>query len=494
MPGVEFSSAVSAINVDLGTIGACMRTLHNVVKPPELVEVTLARNVNQEHGFAWLGFVTCHGTGWWERNGMAVSVRDQVVPRRAVVDLTALTERVNLIQATGAGPATSVEWRGATLIVGGAVVPSQPGTVPCMPVVGPLRDRVYMAPGANAWRGVIIETEQGRVGVPPPLVAHLQHRNAAVAEFGVVDGAVLLVAQSEQRGHITAAPIIVAPVELIAWTEGAKAEEVRERRQGGREVEQLLTALDPETPVAVLLELLDTSIGYIRRRVAAHPGLPASVIEEIAEHGTVAMRVGVAANPALPETSVRRLVSDPEVVVRTAVATNEQVGPELVAALAWDLDPGVRAAVATNAQLSDDARALLTGDPVVAVRQVMASNPATGPDLLELLARDPEPAVCAAVAANPSCPAPLLDDLIAVAPLMALMNPNVSPRLLLAGSRAADPTLRARVAANPAAPDRVITALARDRNDDVLRAVVANPGASRSARDRAERRLGTVDA
>ena len=341
MPGVDTPRASLFVSADITRFCECVRILRDVAKAPDLVEVTLARSLNQEPGYAWLGFMTFHSAGWWERNGMAVPYTSQAIARRVVVDLAALTEHLESIRAAESAGTTGVEWSAGSLVVGGFVVRSRPGTVPNIPVVGPVRDSVYMASGANAWRGAIVETEQGRVAVPPPLVAHLQYRKAAVVEFGAVDGEVVLVAQSDQHGHPSkVAPTIVAPVELLTWTEDAEPAQVEERRRGGREVEQLLAALDPATPVHTLLELLDTSIGYIRRRVAANPGLPESVIDEIAEHGTVAMRIGVAGNAVLPERSVRRLVSDPESMVRAALAANEHVGPELVGALAWDLRSG----------------------------------------------------------------------------------------------------------------------------------------------------------
>jgi hypothetical protein len=86
-----------------------------------------------------------------------------------------------------------------------------------------------------------------------------------------------------------------------------------------------------------------------------------------------------------------------------------------------------------------------------------------------------------------------LDDLVAVLPTVVLRNPSVPGHLLVAGARTADPELRSQVGANPATPERLLTSLARDRDDRVLRAVLGNPSTPRPARQRAEKRLSSID-
>jgi hypothetical protein len=480
------------VDAELDALTECVALLRGLPRPPEAVDVSLVRTVHQEPGFAWLGLVTYQRTGIWERNGMAVRIDDLPAPQHAVVELADFTERVVSRRWAFGGPTVVLEWHGSRLVLGGEVVLPSLDEVPPVPAVTNIRDRVYLAPSAGGWSGAVVETEQGRVAVPPPVVAHLQQRSARVVEFGLVDGDVFVVAQSEQRGRIHTSPVVVAPVELLTWTE-TEPDECRDRRRGGHEVEQLLQALDPETSAETLLELLDTSIGYIRRRVAAHPGLPATVMDELAQHGTAAIRGAVGTNPDLPARAAALLAADPEASVRAAVAANAQLDVDVVLGLADDREAIVRAAVITNAALPVDARVALADDTAAIVRVAVATRNDTPPDVLVRLARDLDPGVCAAVGANPSCPPETLDDLVAVLPTVVLRNPSVPGHLLVAGARTADPELRSQVGANPATPERLLTSLARDRDDRVLRAVLGNPSTPRPARQRAEKRLSSID-
>jgi hypothetical protein len=488
MSGVVEQGGGVRVGAEVDVLSECVESLREVPRPPDAVEVSLLRTAHQEPGFAWLGFVTYQRAGIWERNGMAVRVEDLPVAQRAVVKLADLAERVASRRWAFGAPVVTIDWQGNVLALGCDVVAASNDDVPPVPIVTNLRDRVYLAPRTGAWSDVVVETEQGRIAVPPPVVAHLQQRNASVVEFGLVDGDVYAMAQAEQRGRIHTSPVVVAPVELLTWTESTP-DEFRDRRRGGNEVEQLVQALDPETPVATLLELLDTSIGYIRRRVAAHPGLPTPVMEELAQYGTAAIRSAVGTNPDLPSRAAAFLAADPEASVRAAVAANARLDLDVVLGLSGDQEAIVRAAVVLNPTLPPDARAALGSDSAPIVRIAVAAHTDTPSDVLVRLAHDVDPSVCAAAGANAACPPETLDELVAALPAVVLANPSVPGHLLVAGARTADPELRSRVGSNPATPERLLTSLARDRDDRVLRAVLGNPSTPKQARQRAEKRL-----
>ena len=302
-----------------------------------------------------------------------------------------------------------LEWSATGLAVGGRMVPAGDDVVPPVPDVPTVRDAVYL--GGTQIGDLTVESEQGRIRIPQSLVAHLQQRGAQVAELGAVAGDVYVVAQSERRGEASTDPVVVAPVPVLMWSaESVQAEFHERRRQGGGEVEQLLAALDPATPVPVLLELLDTGVAYVRWRVVVHPALPTEVTDDLARTGTRPMRIAVAANPALSPISIDVLARDHDAAVRAAVADDPAAGPDVVRGLADDVDPGV----------------------------------------------------CRRAVANPACPADVLETLVATMPHAVYANPAAPEYLLAEGARSVDEALRAIVGANPATPGRVLTALSRE--------------------------------
>src|SRR5262249_40441110 len=150
----------------------CVEALRSLPRPPDAVEVSLMRTAHQAPGFAWLGFVTYQRAGIWERNGLAVRIDDLPASQRAVVNLAELAERVTRARWGFGSSTVVVDWRRHHLYVDGEVVPAARDDVPSVPAVTNSRDRVYLAPGAGAWSGTVIETEQGRIAVPPAVVAH----------------------------------------------------------------------------------------------------------------------------------------------------------------------------------------------------------------------------------------------------------------------------------------------------------------------------------
>jgi hypothetical protein len=452
------------VTVDGAGLVACLDALLAVPTPVAVVEVRVARSVGQAGTSVWLGFVTYEPGRGWERNGLAADAPGIGAGRSLVVDLVDLGHAVRAHVASSPVTRSTLEVDACRLTIGGRSLPALATVVPPVPDVPTVRDAVYLSgPGFG---DVVVESEAGRVCLPRALVAHLHDRGARVAEFGIVDGDVYVVAQSERRGEASTDPVIIAPVEVVMWSEASTHAECRERRrESGGEVEQLLTALDPATPVPQLLALLDTGIAYVRRRVAAHPALPADVTQALAVTGTRPMRVAVAANPALGPPAVDILAQDPEATVRAELARNPVLTPAV--------------------------RALLAADPDHRVRGAVAGDVLAAPELVRLLAGDPAARVCAAAVANPACPEDVMVAAVAVMPHAVLANPAAPVTLLTEQAHSVDGAQRAVVAANPSTPPRVLNALSRDPDARVLHAVATNPAAPAPARRRAVQRMTT---
>ncbi|MFA5884501.1 MAG: hypothetical protein WDA60_11665 [Acidimicrobiia bacterium] len=478
------------LRTDGTVLAACVDALLAVPTAVTAVEARVVRSIGQGGDYAWLGFVTYHPSRGWERNGLAAEVPGLGAGRRIVVDLRAFADAVGAHVLTAPGRACTLEWRADALVLGGQVVAACGAAIPPVPEVPAVRDSVYL--GDSRFGDITVESEEGRIRIPAVLVAHLLRRGAAVAELGMLDGDVYVVAQSERRREASTDPVIVAPVDLLMWSDASVQADFHERRRrGGSEVEQLLAALDPKTPVPTLLELLDTGVAYVRRRVAGHPALPTTVTDALASTGTAPMRTAVAANPALSVAAIELLARDPETPVRVELAANPALGPDVVRTLAFDPRVDVRTAVAHHPALPADVRTRLAEDSAACVRCAVAADPATTAEVVLRLTADADPAVSRCAAANPACPAAALETLFADLPHVVLANPSVPEGLLVDAASSVDGGLRAAVAANPSTPARVLSALARDPDSRVLRGVATNPGSPAPARRRAEKRMMT---
>ncbi|MBM3660001.1 MAG: DUF2336 domain-containing protein [Actinobacteria bacterium] len=479
------------ITVDGVGLVACIDALLAIPTPVTAVEARVVRSVGQGGDYVWLGFVTYHPSRGWERNGLAAQAPGIGAGRRVVVDLRDLAVAVRSHMAANPARACVLEWSDTGLTIGGRLVPAGDQVVPPVPDVPTVRDAVYL--GGTRPGDLTVESEQGRIRIPESLVAHLQQRGAQVAELGAVAGDVYVVAQSERRGEASTDPVVVAPVSVLMWSEESAQARFRERRrQGGGEVEQLLAVLDPATPVAVLLELLDTGVAYVRRRVAGHPGLPTEITDDLARTGTRPMRIAVAANPALSPIAIDVLARDHDAAVRAVLAANPALTPAVLVRLAHDRDVDVRAAAARHPALTPEVRVVLAADGAVCVRAAVAGDPAVEAEVVRRLTVDTDPGVCRRAVANPACPADVLESRVAEMPDAVYANPAAPAHLLVDGACSVDGALRAIVGANPATPGRILTALSRDPDARVLRAVATNPQAPGPARRRAEKRVTTA--
>ncbi|MET0627405.1 MAG: hypothetical protein ABW033_02980 [Acidimicrobiia bacterium] len=337
--------------------------------------------------------------------------------------------------------------------------------------------------------GLPLETQLGRLEVPPRLISLLRSRRATEVELITVDGQACVSAVVGAPSASVSATIVAR---LPDTTDHASALTRQRREHAGDEIAHLVSALSADTGADELARILADGVGYTRRLAAAHPNLPTSLIDELLDDGTDAMRAAAATNPSIGVDALARAVADESPLVRTAVAGNAQVDADQLAALASDVDASVRAKTAANATATAPLLCGLAGDDDPLVRAAVAAHPATPDDALVTLAGDTDAAVCAAVAQNPNCPIDALQDLASVVPEAVMASRHAPVALLTAGSRIQSPLLRTTVAANSATPNKLLDALSRDDDAGVLRAVVENPSSLATSRRRARRRLDAL--
>ncbi len=452
-----------------------------------LVRLELVTTEAQDTRHDWLRMTMYDPAGWWESQDVAVAA-DRPLAQPVVVDVRELREAFADLRRFEDRSDAQVVLDGDVTIGNHLLLSRDLAEVPALSNQRTVIESIELHDADR--RGVVLESQVGRLFATPELVGCLRRRRVTTVELVTVDGVPHVSARIADRPGISAT--LVARLHELG-TDGAPPVEER-RTMPGNEVRQLVTALSVDTTPEELSRILKIGVGYVRRRAAAHPALSKELIHELVKDGTEAMRAAaasnvsigtraselavtdasplvravIAANPAIPEPKLQRLVDDPEVQVRVHAASNPSCTPEFLSRLAEDPDSSVRAAVARHEH--------------------------SEVDLLVRLARDPDPAVCGAVAENPRCPTEVLDDLVGIAADAVLENPQAATTLLVAGSVVDEPRLRASVARNPKTPPKRLKRLADDTDAEVLQAIAEHPQAPKSARRRARQRLGQNDA
>ena len=342
-----------------------------------------------------------------------------------------------------------------------------------------------------------ISTRLGRVYIDPDLAAHLAGRNARSADLAIVDDTPMLVARADAASEAAAAPITLAALRLLADDEEPPEPELPEapERRGIRAdpLRHWLLALNPDTPVEVIVELLNSGTATVRRRAALHPSLTEETLDGLIRNGPEATRATVVLNTNLSQDTAHMAARDPSPAVRATLATNPRISAELLSQLAHDRDAEVRAEVAANPATPNAVLTVLTADDEVAVRAATAENPRVDRKILRAMSTDSDPRVCAALARNPACPPKVLRELLGMVPHLVLANPNTPRSLLTAGARANDPELHAQVARNPSTPPNILEQLAGDADLDVVHAVAYQSAAPKRARKHARSRLDAAN-
>ncbi|MBF2066695.1 MAG: HEAT repeat domain-containing protein [Calothrix sp. C42_A2020_038] len=158
---------------------------------------------------------------------------------------------------------------------------------------------------------------------------------------------------------------ISTPDDVLALLEQDKVEWVKAKAKKFRQTKLInplhqdfstedntLVAVNPETPIEVLLELVRTdtyqvhllSIQNICRRMATS-NMSTALLEKCAVFDTIEIQIALARHPNIPESVAAKLVSSQSVRLRRLVAQNPniiQVAPELVKKLLQDKDEDVR--------------------------------------------------------------------------------------------------------------------------------------------------------
>jgi hypothetical protein len=422
--------------------------------------------------------------GWWEYHDVPAEA-DCFEPCSAVLDLGELIQGLEFVQQHDGGAEAHLHLDG-DVTIGNVLLLDRPSSEPVLSYDRKRVERVDLDAADRA--GLVLETQLGRLFIPPRLVSLLQTRNAFRTELVTVADQPCLSAQIRGPSTGTEATI-VAQLSEDGTEDGVVAEE--RRSAAGSEVAQLIRSLSATTTPDELEQILKVGVGYARRRAAAHPALPVGTIHNLIQEGTEAIRAAAASNRSVSTDASVLAAADPSTLVRAAAAANPATPGRCLEQLASDGVAQVRARAASNAAITAELLEALADDPDSSVRAVVAAQPHIDPEALVVLAQDPDPMVCAAVADNPSCPAEVLNELVELVPDAVLANPSAPKALLAAGSRVYARNLRAAVAANPATPAPQLHTLARDEDVDVLRAVAENPSTPGSARRRAQRRLQT---
>ncbi|HEX5585734.1 MAG TPA: hypothetical protein VFZ17_00360 [Acidimicrobiia bacterium] len=421
--------------------------------------------------------------GCWEYHDVPAQA-DSLAPRAAVLDLAETLEALGALrQYEGADVAVHLSI-GDDVTIGNTLILARDDRDPELSFDRKRIERIDLhAAGRD---GLTLETQLGRIDVPPRLISLLRSRQASGVELVTIDGAPCVSA-------LVAAPTPVVSATIIARLPDAadeSSELTRQRRvRAGDEIAHLVSALSADTSADELERILSVGVGYTRRLAAAHPRLPGALVDELVTDGTDTMRAAAASNPNIGADAMAGAVADESPLVRAAIAGNPRIELAQLGALAADTDPRVRATTTANPTMTPALLRQLAGDEDSRVRVAVAAHAVTETDVLRALADDVDPDVCTAIAGNPNCPVELLDDLAAVVPEAVMASCRAPAALLTAGSRIQSAALRRTVAANPATPAKVLDALSRDHDAAVLHAVIENPSALATARRRATRRL-----
>ena len=486
-------SEPTVLRVGSHALALCLEQLRQGSDAARPVRLDLTRTTSQATGYAYLRLSTCDPRGWWEYNGLAVETSSPE-PRTIVVALPELRNVVRDALATVKEFDATIVW-GETLEVAGRPLEGLPDDeAPAMPETRSyVQDLALPSPVAPC----AVPTALGHICIDRELATHLVTRNAVSADLVSVADAPMLVARAAAAREATAGPITLAPLRVLAPGEEPPVPEaptVPERRGGQSDpLRNWLLALDPETHVEVILQLLDSSTAIVRNRAALHPALSDEILCDLIRSGPEWKRAAVVVNANLSEATTRLAAEDGSPAVRAAVASKPGIAAEILGRLASDADASVRAEIASNRATDAHTLAVLARDDAAVVRAAAAGNAGTDRATLKSMSTDQDPRVSAAVAGNPACPPKVLRGLLELVPQIVLANPNTPRSLLIAGARATDAELRAQVARNPATSSGIFDALATDPDRDVLHAVAFAPAAPKRARKRARTRLAEID-
>ena len=171
-------------------------------------------------------------------------------------------------------------------------------------------------------------------------------------------------------------------------------------------------AWNEDTPPEKLTVLGNHVDFSVRGAVAANPKTPQNVLEKLANDNFSTVRANAALNSKIPKNTLVRLASDAAADVRVAVAENTNTPKDALIKLANDGDFNVKSRVAENPNAPPEALLILVRDAEKGIRMRAASHHNMPPDMLAAMANDPnDPDLQYSVVKNPSTPLSILTQL-----------------------------------------------------------------------------------
>ena len=413
-PVADVAAAVT-VTARVSSLEACTQLLARGAAQRSL-RLELVRVGSSLEGDARLRMTTFDPAGWWESHDVVVTADSPHAPS-AVVDVNELKQALADHARFDSRSDASMIFDGDVAIGNHLLLTRAWNEVPQLSVDRTPVERIELHDADGA--GMVVESQAGRLFLPPQLVACLRRRRASTFDLVTIDGFPYLSAEisSAPEGAAT----IVAQLHQLG--EGDVPEVTERRSTPGTEVAQLISALSAETSPEELARILKVGVGYVRRRAAAHPALSKQLIYDLVRDGTEAMRAAAASNVSIGTRGCELAATDTSPLVRAVIAANPVLPEPMLAWLAGDPVAQVRANAASNPTSTPELLERLAEDSDSTVRAAAAAHERVGAEVLVVLARDPDANVCAAVAQNPLCPTDVLNDLVGIVPDSVLANP-----------------------------------------------------------------------
>jgi len=256
-------------------------------------------------------------------------------------------------------------------------------------------------------------------------------------------------------------------------------------------VSALFLALWPETPAAVLEQLVESAAaGDLAAEITAalvkHPRTSAEALQKLLGTGDGGTQALLASSSRLAPELAAELLDSPSLEVRCKLALNPGLAPTLQARLAHDPVPFVRTTLLRRARLDAGALALLVHDDDLLVRAAVVTGAAVDDAALLEWADIDDFYTQFFLLQREGLPPKVLESLclsrnLAIQELALARRQTLSPDEAHGLSEHGSVAVRVAVAAKPNLPAAIQERLAADAAPDVRLALAANPGIGAAA-------------